>query len=145
MCAEGNPVKAPEAFKLGIVDRLIEGDLLTGAAAFAREVEGKPAPKTRERNDKLGTAEQNQPIFAAARETARKKQRNMMAPLAAIEAIEAATTLPFDQGCDLERKLFTQCLFSDQSKALIHVFFGEREVAKISDVPKETPTIPVKG
>ena len=145
MCAEGNPVKAPEAFKLGIVDRLIEGDLLTGAVAFAREVAGKPAPKTRERNDKLGTAEQNQPIFAAARETARKKQRNMMAPLAAIEAIEAATTLPFDQGCDLERKLFTQCLFSDQSKALIHVFFGEREVAKIPDVPKETSTIPVKS
>src|SRR5437764_2015727 len=145
MCAEGNPVKAPEAFKLGIVDRLIEGDLLTGAVAFAREVVGKPAPKTRERNDKLGTAEQNQPIFAAARETARKKQRNMMAPLAAIEAIEAATTLPFDQGCDLELKLFTQCLFSDQSKALIHVFFGEREVAKIPDVPKETPTIPVKS
>ena len=36
-----------------------------------------------------------------------------------------------------------ECLFSDQSKAMIHVFFGEREVAKIPDVPKETPTIPV--
>src|SRR5439155_3432103 len=80
MCAEGNPVKAPEALKLGIVDRLIEGDLLKGAVAFAREVAGKPAPKTRERHDKLGTAEQNQPIFATARETARKKQRNLIAP-----------------------------------------------------------------
>ena len=53
--------------------------------------------------------------------------------------------LPFDEGCKLERKLFMECLFSDQSKALIHVFFGEREVAKIPDIPKETPLIPVNS
>src|SRR5947209_18990487 len=67
----------------------------------------------------------------------------MMAPLAAIDAVEAATKLPFEEGCQAERKLFMECLFSDQSKALIHVFFGEREVGKIPDVPKETPIIPV--
>ncbi|HLJ27872.1 MAG TPA: 3-hydroxyacyl-CoA dehydrogenase NAD-binding domain-containing protein [Candidatus Angelobacter sp.] len=145
MCADGNPIKAQEALKLGIVDRLIEGDLLQGALAFAREIAVKPAPKTRERKEKLGTPEQNAPIFAAAREAARKKQRGMMAPLAAIDAVEAATKLPFDQGCEAENKLFIQCLFSDQSKAMIHVFFGEREVAKIPDVPKETPLIPVKS
>jgi 3-hydroxyacyl-CoA dehydrogenase len=144
MCADGNPVKATDAQKLGIIDRIIEGDLLKGAVAFAREIAGKPAPKTRERNEKLGTAEQNAPIFAAARENARKKQRGMIAPLAAIDAVEAATKLPFEQGCEVERKLFTECLFSDQSKAMIHVFFGEREVSKIPDVPKDTPIIPVK-
>src|SRR5712671_3637222 len=143
MCAEGNPIKASEALKHGIVDRLIEGDLLAGAVAFAREIAAKPVPKTRERSGKLGTAEQNAPIFAAAREIARKKQRGMIAPLAAIDAVEAATKLPFDEGCKLEQKLFAECLFSDQSKSLIHVFFGEREVAKIPDIPKETPTIPV--
>ncbi len=144
MSAEGNSISAADALKFGIVDRLIEGDLLTGAVAFAREVVGKPAPKTRDRNEKLGTSEENAAIFAAARETARKKQRGAVAPFAAIDAIEAATKLPFDEGCRLERKLFTECLQSDQSKALIHVFFGEREVAKIPDIPKETPTIPVK-
>jgi 3-hydroxyacyl-CoA dehydrogenase len=143
MCVEGKPVKAPDALKYGIVDRLIEGDLLAGAIAFAREIAEKPAPKTRERNEKLGTQEQNAPIFAAARETTRTKQRGLMAPVAAIEAIEAATKLPFEQGCEKERELFVKCLFSDQSKALIHVFFGEREVAKIPDVPKDTPLIPV--
>jgi len=143
MCAEGNPIKAPDALNFGIVDRLIDGDLLAGAVGFAREIANAPAHKTRERNGKLGTAEQNAPIFAAARENARKKQRGMMAPLAAIDAVEAATKLPFEEGCKLERKLFTDCLFSDQSKALIHVFFGEREVAKIPDVPKETPIIPL--
>ena len=143
MCVEGKPVKAPDALKYGIVDRLIEGDLLVGAIAFAREIAEKPAPKTREKNEKLGTPEQNAPIFAAARETTRTKQRGLMAPLAAIDAIEAATKLPFEQGCEKERELFVKCLFSDQSKALIHVFFGEREVAKIPDVPKDTPLIPV--
>ena len=54
-----------------------------------------------------------------------------MAPLAAIDAVEAATKLPFEQGCEARAQLFIECLFSDQSKAMIHVFFGEREVAKI--------------
>jgi 3-hydroxyacyl-CoA dehydrogenase len=143
MCVEGKAVKALDALKCGIVDRLIEGDLLAGAIAFAHEIAEKPVPKTRERNEKLGTPEQNAPIFAAARETTRTKQRGFMAPVAAIEAIEAATKLPFEQGCEKERELFVKCLFSDQSKALIHVFFGEREVAKIPDVPKDTPLVPV--
>jgi 3-hydroxyacyl-CoA dehydrogenase len=143
MCAEGNPISTQDALKFGIVDRLIEGDLLTGAVAFAREVSGRPAPKTRDRIEKLGTPEQNAPLFAAAREIARKKQRNLIAPLAAIDAVEDSTRLPFDEGCAAERERFVKCLFSDQSKALIHVFFGEREVGKIPDIPKETPIIPV--
>ncbi len=140
MCAEGNPITAQEALKLGLVDHLIEGDLLPGAIAFSRDIAAKPLRKTRERNekDKLGVPEQNASVFAAAREKAHTKQRGMMAPLAAIDAVEAATRLSFEEGCQLERKLFDECLFSDQSKALIHAFFGEREVAKIPDIPKET-------
>ncbi|HET9995701.1 MAG TPA: 3-hydroxyacyl-CoA dehydrogenase NAD-binding domain-containing protein [Candidatus Acidoferrum sp.] len=144
MCAGGNPINAEQALEIGIVDRLMDGDLLTDAIAFAREIAEKPAPKTRERNSKLGTSEQNASIFAIARESVRKKQRGMTAPLAAIDAVEAATKLPFEEGCQVEQKLFAECLFSPQSKALIHVFFGEREVAKIPDVPKDTPQIPVR-
>src|SRR5712672_854048 len=145
MCALGAPVSAEDALRCGILDRLVEGDLLTAAIAFAKEVAAKPAPKTRERNDKLGTAEQNANIFAAARELARKRQRGLLAPLAAIDAIESATKVPFEEGCQIEEELFTRCLFSDQSKALIHAFFGEREVAKIPDVPKETATLNIKS
>jgi 3-hydroxyacyl-CoA dehydrogenase len=143
MCTDGNPVKAQEALQVGILDRLIEGDLLAGAVAFARQMAGQPAPKTRERNQKLGTSEQNSPVLATARDTVRKKQRNLIAPLAAIDAIAAATQLPFEQGCEVEAKRFIDCLYSDQSKALIHVFFGEREVARIPDIPKDTPIVPV--
>jgi 3-hydroxyacyl-CoA dehydrogenase len=145
MCAQGNPVPAREALQLGILDQIIEGDLLGGAIAFARAVLEKPAPKTRERNQKLGIPQQNAPIFDAARQIARQKQRGMIAPLAAIDAVEAATRLAFEEGCEVEKKLFNDCLFSDQSKALVHVFFGEREVAKVPDVPKETSLLPVRS
>ena len=145
MCAEGNPVKAEDARKLGLIDQMIEGNLLEGAVRFALEIAGLPPRKTRDIQGKLGTTEENAPIFAAAREAARKRQRGMMAPLAAIDAVEAATKLSFEEGCQAEERLFIECLRSDQSKALIHVFFGEREVAKIPDVPKETSTIPVNS
>jgi len=143
MCVEGTPISAKEALECGILDKLIDGELLAGAVAFAREMAGKPAPKTRERTEKLGTAETNAPLFASARESARKKFRGQMAPMAAIDSIEGATRLPFEEGCQAEQKLFNECLLSDQSKALIHVFFGEREVAKIPDVPADTPLLAV--
>jgi len=145
MCAGGNPVKAEEALKFGIVDRIIEGDLLAGAVAFAREAASKPARKTRERNEKLGNAAESAQVFSSAREAAAKKQRGLFAPVAAIDAVEAATKLSFEEGCKLEQKLFVECLFSEQSKSLIHVFFSEREVSKIPDVPKESPIIPIKS
>jgi 3-hydroxyacyl-CoA dehydrogenase len=145
MCVSGNPVKAEEALKFGIIDRIIEGDLLAGAVAFAREVAGKPVPKTRERNEKLGNATDNALIFSSARETAAKKQRGLLAPVAAVSAVEAATRMPFEEGCKTEQKLFIDCLFSEQSKSLIHVFFSEREVTKIPDIPKDTPVTPINS
>jgi 3-hydroxyacyl-CoA dehydrogenase len=144
MCSAGHPIAAQEAFELAIIDKLIDGDLLTGAIAFAQEMATKPLTKTRERSNKLGTPEQNAPMFTAARENARKKQRGLMAPLAAIDAVEAATELPFEEGCQVEQRLFAECLASPQAKALMHVFFAEREVAKIPDVEKDTPVIPIK-
>ena len=140
MCASGNPIKAEEALKFGVVDRIIEGDLLAGAAAFAREVANKPAPKTRERNEKLGSATENAQIFFSAREASAKKQHGLLAPAAAIDAVEASTKLSFEEACKVEQKLFLDCLFSEQSKSLIHVFFSEREVSKIPDIPKVAAT-----
>ena len=146
MCVSGAPVKAADALAAGIVDQLIEGDLLAGAAAFLREkiASNSLHPKTRERNDKLGDEGTNTALFAAAREKAKKTVRGLSAPFAAIDAIEAATKLPFDEGCQAERKLFEQCLFSDQAKALMHVFFAEREVAKIPGLSAEAKPIAIK-
>jgi 3-hydroxyacyl-CoA dehydrogenase len=146
MCAFGDPVTANEAIKAGIIDKIVEGDLLTGAVAYVRELLGKgEGPrKTRERTDKLGDNETNTAIFETARAQARKAKRGMIAPLAAIDAVEASTRLPFDEGCQREGELFKQCLFSDQSRAMIHVFFGEREVSKIPGLPKDTKTLEIR-
>jgi 3-hydroxyacyl-CoA dehydrogenase len=142
MCAEGNPIKAQEALSLGIADKIIEGDLLAGALAFAREVAGKPAPKTRERNEKLqGVAPA---LFQMAREQARQKYRGLHAPLAAIDAVEASTKLDFSAGCQEEAQLFNACLFSTEAQALIHVFFGERAVAKIPGLPKDVKPMEIQ-
>jgi 3-hydroxyacyl-CoA dehydrogenase len=143
MCVSGNSISAQDALRLGLVDQLIEGELLAGATAFARKIATKPLSKARERSDKLGNTAENANIFASAKQTVHKKQRGLKAPLAVIEALEAATKLPFGEGCDIEQRLFSECLFFEQSKSLIHVFFGEREVAKIPDVPGDTAPIPI--
>src|ERR1700685_758074 len=152
MCSLGEPVKAPDAFDAGIIDKLIEvasdeTRLCAAGVAFAREVAGKSVRKTRERDERLAGDPNNDnvQILAAARDAARKKLRGRHAPLAAIEAVEAATKLSFEQGCARERDLFIDCLFSAESSALIHAFFGEREVAKIPDVPKDTPLPPIRS
>ncbi len=150
MCSLGEPVKARDAFDAGIIDKLVEGaseevELRAAAVVFAREVAGEPVRKTRERTEKLspGTDSDNLAIFDKARGTARKKLRGRHAPLAAIDAVEAATKLPFERGLARERELFIECLFSQESSALIHAFFGEREVVKIPDVPKQTQVRPI--
>src|SRR5882724_795201 len=139
MCAYGDPVKATVALEAGIIDKIVDGDLLTGAVEFAREVSEWPLVKTSEKNEKL-----KEPFdFTAARKAAAKRSRGLFAGQKAIDAVEAATKMPFEEGLATEQKLFMECLFATQPKAMIHAFFGEREVAKIPGRAKDTPTIPV--
>jgi 3-hydroxyacyl-CoA dehydrogenase len=140
MCAFGDPISARAALEAGIIDRIVDGDLLAGAIAFAREVAGMPAPKTSERNGRLG-----EPCdFDALRAAAQRRLRGQEAPLAAIEAVKAATELPFAEGVRREAELFQKCLFSPQSKAMIHAFFGERTVQKIPGIGKEVELLPIR-
>jgi 3-hydroxyacyl-CoA dehydrogenase len=145
MCAMGNPISARQAHDWEIVDELIDGDLLTGAIAFARTVSGKPPRKTREIVDRFGDPAANAPALAELRKQAGKQWRGMQAPFRAIEAVEAAARLSFEAGCKREAELFQECLFSTESKGMIHVFFGERTVAKIPDLPKDVKPIDVKS
>jgi len=146
MCAFGDPLPASRALEAGVVDKIIDGDLLSGAVAYAREqaASGKPPRKTREMNQKISNQAENEKALAAARDAVKKRSRGLLAPAKAIDAVEAATKLPFDQGIAREAELFQECLFSDQSKALIHAFFGERAVAKIPGISKDLPLIPIK-
>jgi 3-hydroxyacyl-CoA dehydrogenase len=138
MCAFGAPVRAQEALATGIVERIIDGDLRAGAVECAREIATWPIQKTRDRYGKLTNVDPA--IFSAARDLARKKLRAQTAPLAAIDAVEAATRLTFADGLKREAELFDQCLRSPQSKALIYAFFAERAVTKIPGISSSTPT-----
>jgi len=142
MCVTGKPITAPDALACGLIDSITDGDLLKAAKAFARDA-GAPV-KTRARNGKLGSPDANAPLYANGRALAAKVRRGALAPLKAVEAIEAAVALPFAEGCKRERELFAECVASDQARALIHVFFAERGVAKIPGVGKDTPVRPLE-
>ena len=131
LCVFGEPVHAEEAKRLGVLDRIAEGALLACAIQFAREVSRQSLRRTCELVTKLGTRESSAALFATYRERVRKTRRNLLAPAAAIDAIEAATDLPFEEGCRKEREIFKRLLVSSQAKALIHVFFAERAAGKI--------------
>ena len=132
MCAFGEPISAKEAFAAGIIDELMEGDLLAGAIAFALNANGPR--KTRDL-----------PVMPADISGVRTKLRGaLIAAAAALDAVEAAMTLPFAEGIRREAAIFERCLYSDQCKGLIHAFFAERAVAKIPDIPKETPIYKIR-
>ena len=140
MVVSGQIIKAPIALELGLIDRLVDGELLPGAIAFAQEIAAlRPLPKARERALETSTA-----ALDSARELARKARRNQTAPLMALEALEAAATLPFSEGLKRERELSAKSLTSEQAGAMIHAFLAERAVAKVPDVPKDTVPYPLR-
>jgi 3-hydroxyacyl-CoA dehydrogenase len=145
LCAIGNPIPARQAHEWGIVDELIEGDLLAGAVKYARSQAGKAPRKTRDIQDRFGDPAAIASGIAELKKQVAKTWRGMQAPYRAIEAVEAAAKLPFEEGVKKEAELFRECLFSNESKSLIHVFFSERTVAKIPDLPNDIKPIDVKS
>jgi 3-hydroxyacyl-CoA dehydrogenase len=140
MCATGDPISASDALAAGLVDHIVTGDLLLGATAFAQEIDRLKSvpPKTRER---VVTAAP----LDALREQIKKTRRHQIAPLAVIDAVEAAAALDFAAGIQREKEIFQKLGHSDQAKALMHAFFGERTVAKVPGLPKDTAPYPVKA
>jgi 3-hydroxyacyl-CoA dehydrogenase len=142
LCVTGKPIGAAEALAAGLIDRVIDGDLREGALAFAREVAtpGGTHRRTRDRSERLGTPETNAPLFAAGRALAARTRPHQPAAIAAVDAIEAAATLTFADGCRRERELFfTRCLRTTACRALVHAFVSERAVARVPDVPRDAP------
>jgi enoyl-CoA hydratase/carnithine racemase len=139
MCVTGQPMLAADAHAAGIVDAIIDGDLTTEAVAFAARVARQPTHvKTRDRRDRLGDPASSAALLASARERATTIRRFETAPLKAVDAVEAAAALPFDEGCRRERELFFECLRSEQAKALIHAFFSERALKKLGGPSAES-------
>jgi 3-hydroxyacyl-CoA dehydrogenase len=136
MCTGGNPVAAPKALATGLLDQIVDGDLRAGAIAFAR---ARAAAGERRKTRDIAIAAVDAGLAACAtRRAAIKAPAGVAAPHAAIDAIEAALRLSFEEGSLRERELFAACVVSTESRALRHLFFAEREAAKVPDVPKET-------
>ena len=147
MVTSGEHVPAPQCLEMGLVDQIVdEKDLRGGAIAFARQVvaEGRPLRKVRDNDDKVAPARGHPELFADFRKANARRFRGFLAPEYNIRCIEAAVNQPFDEGMKTERSLFMELMTGTQSAAQRYVFFAEREVWKIPDVPADTPLIEVK-
>jgi 3-hydroxyacyl-CoA dehydrogenase len=146
LITSGRPIGAKEALAVGVVDKLAEeGKLREDALAYAKAIvaENKPLVRVRDRQDKIEHARGHPEIFAEFRKKNARSFRGFKAPENIIKSIEAAVELPFDEGMVRERELFQELMDGTQSAAQRHVFFAERESAKVADIPADTPVLPV--
>jgi len=140
MILSGDPIPAKDALASGLVDEIIEGDLVAGAIAFAKKVltEKRPLVRVKDREDKLKDVRANPAKFDEIIAQHAKKTRGLHAPAAAIEAMRMTLDTPIDEAQKKERDLFMKLVVGDQSKAQRHVFFAEREAAKVPGISKDT-------
>lgn len=143
----GDPIPGPRACELGIADEVVEGDIVAGGIAFAQNIiaQGSPVRRIRDESDVVARDRDRPEIFEAARKNSARRMRKRFAPEMIIQCVEAAVNVgDFDAGMKVEQECFAKCLNHPQREALIHMFFAEREVAKIPDVPRDTPTQEIK-
>ncbi len=143
----GDGIPGPQAQALGIVDEVIDGDIVDGAIAYAEKivVDGGAVRRIRDESSIVAADRDRPEIFDTARKQAARRMRKRFAPEMIVQCVEAAVNVgDFDAGMKVEQENFAKCLEHPQREALIHMFFAEREVAKIPDVPKDTPTIDIE-
>jgi 3-hydroxyacyl-CoA dehydrogenase len=146
MMVSGDPIRADEALRVGLIDEIVQGDLAAAGVAFAETIlnERRPLKKIRDLTDKIDAARGKPEIFAEFRKSVARQTRGFRAPENIVKAVEAAVSLPFDQGIKRERELFVELLNSPESKAQRYFFFAERAAAKVPDVPADTPPREIK-
>ena len=144
----GKPMIAERALELGLIDGLTDDsdELLKTSVSVARRLAIEPGPphKTRDRNSQLLKVRDRPELFDEFRSRIARRARGFEAPFACIDCVEAATTMPFEQGLAFEREVFLRCRSSDQSLAQRHAFFAEREARKVSGLGPETPQLDIR-
>jgi len=135
----GKPMPARVAHERGAVDELIDGDLREGAIAYARRLVAENAPAKRIRDIVIDPASIPAGFFDEYRKGMARRTRGFLAPEQIVKCVEAAVSMSYDESVEVENKLFMECMGSTHSKAQRHLFFADREISKIPDVPKGTP------
>jgi 3-hydroxyacyl-CoA dehydrogenase len=143
MTTSGTPIGAKEAYDIGLVDRIIEGDLQEHAVGYAEEVRDvRPLPKSSERQDKIASTDPG--IFDDFRKANARRFRGFEAPEKNIQAVEAAVAKPYAEGVLDERRLFMELMSGTQARAQQYFFFAERKAAKIDGIAEDTQPREVK-
>jgi 3-hydroxyacyl-CoA dehydrogenase len=133
MATTGKPISARQAYDVGLVDRIVEGNLTEHATAYAEEVRDiRPLPKSSERSDKVTNVDGS--VFDNYMKANAKLFRGDVAPLANLECIRAATEKPYAEGVIVERTKFMELMSGPQARARQYFFFAERKAAKIDGV-----------
>jgi 3-hydroxyacyl-CoA dehydrogenase len=143
MIVSGTPVASEKLAGTKLFDQMIEGDLMTGAIAFADKVAAaRPLPKVR---DIKIDYPNNDAFFQFARNTVGAMAKNFPAPLKCVNCVAAAVSMKFEDGLKFERENFLALMQTTESKALRHFFFGERAASKIADIAEDTPKRAIKS
>jgi 3-hydroxyacyl-CoA dehydrogenase len=140
----GAQIPASRGLELGLIDALAD-DVMEDAIVLARMAAADQRPLRLASNltDKITGVDPS--LFSAYRKKLGNKARGQLAPWKIIDCIEAACTRPKDEAFQLERNAYDECRNSPQRKALVHVFFAEREARKIPQIPAETKPLPVRS
>jgi len=135
LMTSGKPIGAPAAQDVGLVDEIIDGDLLEGALEYVGKLLADNAPQRR--TSALEVPEHDAAIFDQLRAVLAKKARGQVAPQAIVDCVEKAASTKYEDGVAYERRRFMELMEGDQSKALRHFFFAERAAAKVDDLPQD--------
>jgi len=140
MVSSGDPLPAAKAQELGLVDALAgDATLAEDAIAFARKMIAQGPRPTRDRPI-IGDIAVIEKLKAANV----RKWKGFEAPYANLACVEAATRLPFEEGMKFERTEFMKLMTGSQSAAQRHMFFAERQAAKIDGLPKDVQLREIK-
>jgi len=143
MTTSGAQIGAQEAADCGLVDRIIEGDLLQHAVAYATEVANvRPLPRTSEKQDKVANIDPS--VFDQFVAANARTFKGFEAPMKNLEAVRAATQHPYAEGVKQERQLFMELMSGTQAKAQQYFFFAERKAAKIEGVAEDVKPREIK-
>jgi len=138
----GDMIAADRALALGIVDAVLDGEFVPAAVDFARKAVGKPIKLVRDREDKIASARANPGAYEEAAAKIVGRARGRRAQTACVESVRNAFSLPFEDGLAREQALFRELVVSDESRAQRHIFFAEREAARVPDMPASTSARP---
>ena len=145
LITSGAFISAEKAKSLGIVNEIIDGELLEGSIKWIKRALRSELPVARVSERSVKTNADPQAFITEARAVAENKWRGYPAPLRIVECIDAAINKSFKEGMKIERENIEALIPTDESKSLRHLFFAERQANKVDGISKEVPIAKIQS